>query len=330
MRVLFLVDGDVREPSARARAYQLGPGLSALGVDARVLGSRDRAGPGGKVRVLRESRRADVVVLQRILPPRPVLAALARVNAALVFDLDDALYTLPSRRTRLRAVLESAVEVVAGSEEIARHVRAVSGAVTVVPTAVDPALYTPATGSSDGRPVRVGWIGTAGNLPFLELVRPALRELVRRGRSLDVRVISSSFPDWPELPVTPVPWQLDGAAAALAELDVGLAPLPDTPWTRGKCGLKVIEYMATGLPVVASPTGALSEIVLHGETGFLAASERDWVEHIDRLVADPELRRRLGMAGRRRVEGGYSIDTALPALVGVLERAIARARTTAA
>lgn len=330
MRVLFLADGDVLEPSARFRAHQLVPGLAAHGVEARVMFARDRAGTSGKRRVLQAARRADVVVLQRILPPRALLSLLARFNPALVFDLDDALYTVPSRHERLRAMLGSAIEVVAGNEEIARNVRAFSRSVTVVPTVVDPASYTLAVPSAGCGAVRLGWIGTAGNLPFLELVRPALRELVKRGRAFDIRVISSSSPDWPELPVTPVQWRLDSAAAALAELDVGLAPLPDTPWARGKFPVKVIEYMATGIPVVASPVGALAQIVVDGETGFLAASERDWVEHLDRLGRDVQLRRRLGAAGRRRVEERYSVAAALPALIGVLERAAASARKSAA
>jgi glycosyltransferase involved in cell wall biosynthesis len=330
MRVLFLADGDLLEPSARFRAHQFVPGLAALGVEALVLSAKDRGGPSGKRRVVQAARRADVVVLQRILPPPVVLNLLARVNPALVFDIDDALYALPSRRKRLGAVLCSALEVVAGSEEIARNVRMLSRSVTVIPTVVDPASYTPATPSVEGRAPRLGWIGTAGNLPFLELVRPALCELAARGLAFDIRVISSWSPDWPELPVTPVQWRLDGAAAALAELDVGLAPLPDTTWTRGKFPVKAIEYMATGVPVVASPVGALARIVVHGETGFLAASERDWVEHLDRLGRDMELRRRLGATGRRRVEEHYSVAAALPALIGVLERAVASVRKSAA
>jgi hypothetical protein len=132
LRVLFLVDAGVHEPSARVRAYQLVPGLSRLGVEARVLSASDRAGLRGKHLVLCEARRADVVVLQRLLPPRPLLSALTSVNRALVFDFDDALYTVPSRRRRLRAALASAVEVVAGSDEIARHARTVAGSVTVI------------------------------------------------------------------------------------------------------------------------------------------------------------------------------------------------------
>ncbi|MDQ6751709.1 MAG: glycosyltransferase [Actinomycetota bacterium] len=330
MRILFLVDGEVHEPAARARVYDLAPALLKLGCDPRILSASDRAGPGGWSRLLHAARWADVVVLQRILPPRSVLALLERINPALVYDFDDALHTLPALRERLRTMLQAVVEVVAGSEQLAHHARGCAKSVTVVPTVVEPASYMPAADSTAGRPVRLGWIGTAGNLPFLEQVRPALGELGRRGRSFEVRVISSAFPHWPELPLAPVPWSVDRAPSALAALDIGLAPLPDTPWTRGKCGRKAVEYMASGLPVVAAPVGALSEIVVHGETGLLAAGQDEWVEHLDTLVIDAGLRRRFGFEGRRRVEERYSVAVAVPALVEVLQRAVTTVRRSAA
>lgn len=330
MRVLFLTEGDVNNPSARVRVYHLVPGLAALGIEARILHPSSRAGPAGKARILRDARWADVVVLQRVLPPGSLVALLTRVNPALVFDFDDALYTFSALRDRLAPMLGLATEVVAGSEELARYARSRARSVTVVPTVVEPTSYRPRAASPNGRPVHIGWIGTAGNLPFLEPIRSPLREVIGRGRGVDFRVICSSFPRWPELAVTQVPWRIDGAEEDLAELDIGIAPLPDTPLTRGKCGLKAIQYMAAGLPVVATSLGALGEIVVDGETGFFAADEQDWIERLDRLVLDPELRRRLGAAGRRRAEERYSVSVAVPALAAVLERAAATARKRAA
>ena len=313
VRALFVVDGTIADPAARTRVHRLLPALRGLGVEAEVL----EPGPGRKWELLRRARGADVVVLQRVLPPRPLLRLLVRLNPALVFDFDDALFTLPELRPRFDAVCEAAVEVVAGSAELAG---ALDRRATVVPTVVEPGDYTLA--EHGDRPLRVGWIGTAGNLPYLEVVRPALA-------GFELAVISSAAPAWPELRVHHVPWRLESAAAELAALDVGLAPLPDTPWTRGKCGLKALECMASGLPVVASPVGALATIVVPGETGFLARDPTEWRAALEGLANDAELRRRLGSAGRRRVEERYSVGVAAPALAAVLERAASARKRSA-
>lgn len=328
MRALFLADGDERDPATRQRILALLPALAAHGVDARVWTPAHRRGMRARVRLLRAASRADVVVLGRIAPPPPVLCAIARA-APIVYDFDDALYADPAGRRRWSRVVRAATAVVAGSEELARRAREESAAVSVVPTAVDPALYPRARGDGSG-PARLGWLGTAGNLPFLETIRPALRELSGRGCAFELRVISSAEPDWPELPVRAVPWTLATAPAELAELDIGLAPLPDTPWTRGKCGLKALEYMAAGLPVVASPVGALSAIVEPETTGLHAASASEWAGALMALLADPARRRRLGAAGRQRVEERYGTERAAAALAVVLRRAAERERSSSA
>src|SRR4051812_2280925 len=165
MRALFVVNGSREAPDARARVFALLPALAALGVEPRVL----EPGPRRKWQLLPAARQADVVVLQRVLPPRPLLAALARL-APLVFDVDDALGTRPELQERLRG-MTAVAEVVAGSEGIARTLPG-SPRVTVVPTVVDSTAYAPPR-PHEG-PLRLGWIGTAENLPYLELVRPAL------------------------------------------------------------------------------------------------------------------------------------------------------------
>jgi glycosyltransferase involved in cell wall biosynthesis len=308
MRVLFVVDGGADDPGTRARVLALLPALRGLGVEPRVLGP----GPARKWHLLPAARAADVVVLQRVLPPPALLRMLRRASRALVLDFDDALATLPDLRPRFEAAVAAADVVVAGSEELARSA---AGAL-VVPTVVDPAAYGPA-GWRTGGLRRVGWIGTPQNLPYLDVLRPVLA-----GRDdLVLRVISSTAPAWPDVRIEHVPWWLDTAAAALAQLDAGLAPLPDTRWTRGKCGYKALEYMASGVPVVASPVGSLASIVVDGETGLHATDAAGWSAALDRLD-DPQLRMRMGTAGRERVRERYSVEVAAPLVVDALERAV--------
>ena len=120
-----------------------------------------------------------------------------------------------------------------------------------------------------------------------------------------------------------IPWAEGKEIAVLQEFDVGLMPLPDNEWTRYKCGLKLIQYMALGVPGIASPVGVNVDIVRHGETGYLPQSASEWVDCMGRLLDEPTLRQRIGQAGRERVAARYSLDQAAPKLIRTLERAAA-------
>lgn len=335
LRVAFLTNGSIRVPSARMRAYQLVPALREAGIDARVVD------PGAlpqrlgftrlyRLAVLRAARAADVVVVQKQLFDRATLTALTTVNPRLAYDFDDALYAPHDRHRaaaavsrhvgRLDLVLAKAQLVIAGNDELAAYARARAARVAVVPTVVDVDRYARAIRPRrPGGTVVLGWIGTAANLGYLEPLRRAIREL-RESSAVPVefRVICSEPPDWPEVDVTFVRWSVERAIHDLAQLDVGLAPLPDTPWTRGKCGFKALEYMALGLPTIASPVGVMASIIDHGRNGFLAGAPEEWRLRLEQLIADAELRARIGEAGRAAVAERYSVQVAGPRLARLL------------
>jgi glycosyltransferase involved in cell wall biosynthesis len=123
-----------------------------------------------------------------------------------------------------------------------------------------------------------------------------------------LKLICDRFFRLPSLPIVETPWADETEAAEIAAADIGISWVPDDPWSRGKCGLKILQYMAAGLPVVANPVGVHPEMVRHGETGFLASSESDWAEAIRTLAADPALRCEMGAAGRKLVEERYSVE----------------------
>jgi glycosyltransferase involved in cell wall biosynthesis len=153
------------------------------------------------------------------------------------------------------------------------------------------------------------WIGRPENLISLELVRPALAGLARQLPELRLRVVCSHFPQWSELEIEAVPWSVDSEVEALTTADVGIMPLADDAWSRGKCGFKLLQYMAASLPCVASPVGANTSVVEHGVTGSLAASADEWQSALHRLLTDRALRQKMGAAGRERAENHYSMHT---------------------
>jgi glycosyltransferase involved in cell wall biosynthesis len=183
----------------------------------------------------------------------------------------------------------------------------------IQPTPVDADRYAPKTEIPE-RGRAVGWIGTASNLPYLSVVSAALADLAARRGDLVFRVIGPEPPPIPGVEVVRVPWSEAGESAALRELDVGIAPLTDDPWSRGKCSFKALQYMAAGIPVVASPIGMNADVVADGVTGYHAGGAREWTSYLDRLLSGPVLRESMGRAGRRRVERLYDVAVLGPRL----------------
>jgi glycosyltransferase involved in cell wall biosynthesis len=169
--------------------------------------------------------------------------------------------------------------------------------------------------------VTVGWIGSPSTQEYLRHIGPALaRFCAETGGRVQAIGVEERF-QLEGVPLEAVPWSKETELAALQALDVGIMPLADSPWERGKCGFKLIQYMACGLPVVASPVGANREIVIDGETGALAATQDEWVSALKSLAGDAARRRRMGEAGRARVVSGYSLQAVAPRLAALLRRA---------
>ena len=179
--------------------------------------------------------------------------------------------------------------------------------------------------------VTVGWTGSSSTNRFLNDVFPVLSKLAGR---IHVKFISDSTRDLDldalaGVPYTFVPWSTEIEVSETATFDIGLMPLPDNPWTRGKCGFKALQYLALGIPAVCSPVGVNREIIRHGHHGFLADSPESWSEILTALVEDPQQRERIGQAGRRRVEEAYALNTQGPRIVEAVERLLSAGRRSA-
>lgn len=244
--------------------------------------------------------------------------AFARSGARLVFDFDDAIW-LPnvSSHNRMLGWLKDAGKtsriigmsdmVFAGNPHLAEYASAYNDRVRLVPTTIDTDEYRVRPGQG-GPGVCIGWSGSPTTIQHFEHAVPALRELKRRfGERLRFKVIGDASYRNVELGVTGTPWRRETEVDDLVDIDIGIMPLPDDPWAKGKCGLKGLQYMALGIPTVMSPVGVNSEIVAHGENGYLASTTEQWVEVLSGLVEDAAARERVGMAGRRTVEERFSV-----------------------
>lgn len=285
-----------------------------------------------RLAVLPACRRHDVVWIEKeALPWLPAGVERWLLGAApFVVDFDDA-WSLRYREHSLAAVrwllgdkwqrlLPRARLAIAGSSVLEAWCRDAGAPHTaLVPTVIDLDRYPPMP-PPDDTVFTIGWIGARSTLPHLALAGEALRQVCADGRTR-LRLIGSEPIDLPGVPVDFVPWSEAGEVAALAGIHAGIMPLPDLPWERGKCAYKLIQYMAAGRPVVASPVGANTDVVVDGETGFLAASTEDWVAALRRLKQDAGLRAAMGGAGRRRVEAGYCLQVQADRLAGLLRMA---------
>jgi glycosyltransferase involved in cell wall biosynthesis len=218
-------------------------------------------------------------------------------------------------------VMTHAHTVVAGNEYLAARAReAGASRVVVLPSVVDKYAYVRHEGSR-GRGIVVGWIGSPGSQALLEPLFPILEQCL--GAEDRFVTVGARF-DVPRLRNHDIrSWTLESEAAEVSSFDIGVMPVRDAPFERGKCGYKLIQYMAAGVPVVASPVGVNSDIVVHGETGYLASATEDWLRAITLLKGDAELRAALGAAGRRLVERRYCTQVVGPQLSAILHAAAA-------
>jgi glycosyltransferase involved in cell wall biosynthesis len=272
-----------------------------------------------RIRQLRSVGKADVVILQRKLLPLHQLHVLRRAAKCLVYDVDDAVFQRESysgkpsaswqRMLLFWATIYAADAVIAGNDflrhQTARFIE--PQRIHVVPTCVEPERYPVSQHHRGGAAARLVWIGQQSTLPSLERCRQHLSAVARELPGLQLRVICDQYPSLPGLQVVPRPWSSASEASELSMGDIGINWLPDDQWSRGKCGLKVLQYMAAGLPVVANPVGMNCEMVQHGRTGFLASTPKEWATAITRLAVDPKLRQRMGEAGRQLVQERFSV-----------------------
>jgi glycosyltransferase involved in cell wall biosynthesis len=215
-------------------------------------------------------------------------------------------------------------EVVAGNEYLAAFARSRNASVHVIPTSVDTQLFVPAGGRATARRPIVGWIGTPTTAGYLDALVEPLRALA--GQHEFTLRVSGAGSDLivPGVNVETPAWTLEREVELFNTCDVGVYPLSDDQWSRGKCGFKAIQFMACGVPVVASPVGVNCDIIEDGVNGFFAATPAEWQDRIGRLLADRELRRSMGAAARRTIEQRYSLHVNAPRVADVIRRAIER------
>lgn len=353
MKVLALTRYGRLGASSRVRMLQHVSWLDSAGVQVEVqpligddmLRSRYEAGTysrsamlgayRGRLQCLGRRRRYDLLWIEKeALPWFPASIERAWLQGVpYVLDYDDALfhnYDLHRSKwvrrllgRRIDRLMAGASLIVAGNEYLAKRARDAGARwVEILPTVVDLDRYPIGAVRHEGSVQRIVWIGSPSTAVYVQDLAEPLRRLAAR-HAIKLRVIGAELAI-PGVDVECVPWTEDTEAESIAQCDIGIMPLKDSPWERGKCGYKLIQYMACGLPVVASPVGVNVQIVREGENGFLADGPQDWEIKMSQLLDSSPLRSSMGTAGRARVEQAYCVQEVAPRLAQMLIRAGAR------
>lgn len=313
--------------TAELKAVLHKPGNVAAKISAVARNMRRRS------REISSARDFDLVYLFReaaLLGPPWYERRIAKAGVPYVFDLDDAIfvsYKSPSNGYlsylkfpgKTAEICRHAAHIMPGNEYLADYCRKYNPNISVIPTTIDTDKYTVAE-RPDSDPVTIGWSGSFSTVQHLDTVRDTLQKLAET-ENFRLRVIGTPNYKVPGVDTESMAWRSDTEIDDLRPIDIGIMPLPDEDWSRGKCGLKALQYMALGIPTVCSPVGVNSTIIKDGDNGFLADGPGEWVEKLKRLIHSPELRRQIGSKGRETVENEYSARVIAPKVLEIFRTA---------
>ena len=278
----------------------------------------ERVLPGGelaRLRFFRGMKDYDLLIWHKRIANPIVAWMLKRYSPPVVYDFDDAIMYDPNEPDRVDSkrlngfgrIANAADMVIAGNEYLAGHAKEYCGRVEVLPTAVEVDRYMPGAGRMEDGKVRLVWVGSSSTLPFLAKKKAVFEELGSRYDNVVLRIIADCFFELDNMAVEKVQWCELGQYEAISGGDIGLAPTPDDRFTRGKCGFKILQYMAAGLTVVADSVGLNAEIVDDGVTGFMPGDDDIWLANICELIENGGKREAFGRAARERVCQRYDV-----------------------
>lgn len=339
-KVLFIgLHRPMRSPSQRFRFEQYISYLQTQGFDCKqgyLLNAKDdkifyqQGNYLGKAWILLKSigilikeaffRKYDIVYVQReafMLGTTFFERQFAR-KSKLIYDFDDAIWIpVVSANNQKLSFLKNASKtaeliamsdlVLVGNDYLADYARQYNPRVKIIPTTLDTDNHKPTTQIPSDR-ICIGWSGSFSTIPHLEFALPLLHQLKDKyGDKIYFKVIGDANYSYPPLDIQGIGWTLEREITELQEFDIGIMPLPDDQWTRGKCGFKGLSFMAIGLPVVMADVGVNNDIIQNGINGFLANNEQEWIEKLSLLIENKELRTNMGKAGRQTVLDNYSV-----------------------
>lgn len=356
-RILFIPSGGRLSPATRYRVHQILPFLEKEGIDYEVYSIFSerlttlmiRSSTFGRLRkalyyaelvmdrfirswkAILLADKFDLVFLQRTTFPLGLERLLKARNKNIIFDIDDSIY-LPDKEEKnpigyfkryikkreVISVLKVARCAIVENNYIRSFVRKYCRETYLIVGPIDTERNFARVDGQDSKEITIGWIGTPSTTPYLKMLDGALKELSKK-YDVKVRLIGASPYSVDGVRIESVKWSEETEISELHKFDIGVMSMPDNEWTRGKVGCKMLQYMANAIPAVVSYTPTTAEIIQDGINGFLASSEKEWVDKISLLIDDPALKDRMGREGRRSAEKSFSLDASIPRYLGIFK-----------
>lgn len=271
-----------------------------------------------------KARNYDLVFIQReafFLGPAFFEFLLSKIKTPFIFDFDDSIW-LPNVSNankkfnglknygKTAKIIKYADMIFAGNNYLANYASEYNNNIKIIPTTIDTNEYINNCKTKNNDKVVIGWSGSITTIQHFEFALPFLKKIKSKyGNKIEIKVIGDGSYFNEELNVKGLPWLKEDEIQELSSMDIGIMPLPDDKWARGKCGLKGIQYMALEIPTIMSPVGVNTEIIKDGVNGFLCSSNDEWEQRISQLIESPELRKEIGKKGRQTVIDYYSVES---------------------
>ena len=245
----------------------------------------------------------------------------SRSKAKLVFDFDDAIWHLDisdankkfdwlKNPGKTAKIISFSNAIIAGNQYLADYAKHHNNNIVIIPTTIDTDEYVKTPSANNNDKICIGWSGSITTIKHFEYAVSFLKKVkIKYGDRIEIKVIGDESYRNKELDIKGIAWNKKNELNELSSFDIGIMPLPDDEWAKGKCGLKGLQYMALEIPTIMSPVGVNSEIITDGENGFLADNEQEWLEKISRLIDSKELREKMGKKARKTVEDNYSVHS---------------------
>lgn len=330
MKIAFLATR-ADKPSTRFRISQYFDFLEASGISPSLLIFPVHF--WNRLPFYLSLRAYDIVVVSRKLLTAPEIFLLKKCAPHLFFDFDDAIIYKDSNQKeikrsesawkRFKKIISFSHTVLAGNDYLKAMALPFSTNVHILPTPVDTDRYqTRIVESLNPARLTIGWMGSASTLFYLKQILPALETLYRKYPFIQLKIVANDFFTHPFIPVIKKPWAFEDEVRDLQSFDIGVMPLTDDVWARGKCGLKLLQYMACGISSVCSPVGVNAGIIENGVNGFHASSPEEWILRLDQLIQNPSLRREFGIRARKKAVEEYSVKVNGEKLIRLFKKAL--------